>query len=960
MNLSISRTNADELVFESDVLGPASVAGLATSSFILIRRERRVEKLIENTRVVTTLVYEPAGAIIPKLSGDCSLITSYDNVETFIYETEAQVKANPIAPKCETGNQARLLSRELWSYRPYGAVLQTVAASFPDNVFVAQVPLILDLHELETYAYDKPSDVVVPNEPVYDAIDDIAPQSAKLYGLTHLLKRWEPRGKVSPEDYLYDANSNYWINADEPTYSYELQKQWKEQRLNEWLNTERENNAIARAYPDASSRLRQKFVDNGTVYSRDIFTYPVPIKYETTISQNGNTQPPSPETMPSKVVTENATVTGKAVFPIDSDYPFRPKTLEITFNADIPNGDRSAVDAIRQEANRLASIWGKISWGRFKGISLQCAFTPEWWNYTPLDRVNIQETFPGIQLANVETSAYLGDGFAVALAQREFYVGIDGIYLGFLKNNQLVPPYKTVAVYESQIALQIQYKTKIKYGGTIVSTLQSQFGLQSNYRSPINPPSNAVAIGSSTAPYNLSVSWDEPLNDQGQPIAVAGYEVEYRVENGVYQGTKSVTTLNTIFTALAIGNFQARVRSVSSNGRRSVWVESNIAAITQQSSITAVIAQATTTTPQEGTVVNLSAIVNGLGSYSTAVTWTIENSSTAIGTLDTQSQTVTYTVPPSSAGMMTRLRATSVQDSTKFGEVVLNIQAAVAPPPGNTAWRTVGNVAQLLNSDRVYAGAVGLSQLTLPTNAPIFSEITIVNNGGSTGFEIIPPPGVSIVHQGVSQQDKLITTQNPASIKLLCTNAPNEWTVVEFSGVFAFINNLTLTIEVDLNTQIPVSTIEVVQNYTITSVNSNFFFGPYYAPGIFFPLEYSRLNDGNFSTGLGVTNEGSSTINCSLTFDLGSVQDIYAVDVAGGFMPSPWNNNVALHINGCPLQGSINGTTWTTIATVTGVSDNNTYTTIPINQSVRYLRLVHNGTNYLGTTAFVVYRSVST
>jgi hypothetical protein len=290
------------------------------------------------------------------------------------------------------------------------------------------------------------------------------------------------------------------------------------------------------------------------------------------------------------------------------------------------------------------------------------------------------------------------------------------------------------------------------------------------------------------------VSWDEPLNDQGQPIAVAGYEVEYRVENGVYQGTKSVTTLNTIFTALAIGNFQARVRSVSSNGRRSVWVESNIAAITQQSSIIAVIAQATTTTPQEGTVVNLSAIVNGLGSYSTAVTWTIEASSTAIGTLDTQNQTVTYTVPPSSAGMLSRLRATSVQDQTKFGEVVLNIQAATAPPPGTTQWRSVGNVATLLNNDRVYAGAVGLSQLTLPTNAPIFSEITIVNNGGSTGFEIIPPSGVSIVHQGVSRQDKLATTQNPTYIRLLCTNAPNEWTVIEFSGVFAFIDSVPLTI----------------------------------------------------------------------------------------------------------------------------------------------------------------------
>jgi hypothetical protein len=974
MQVQISRSNAGETIIESEVYGPAAVAGLATSSFIVIRKERRVEKLVANTRVVTTLVYEPAGAIIQKLTGDCGLITSYDNLETFVYETDAQVKANPLAPKCETGNQARLLTRELLSYRPYGAVLPTVAASFPDNVFVAQVPLILDTHEIETFTYDKPSDVVNPNEPIYDALEDVAPQSAKLYGLTHELKRWEPRGKVSPEDYLYEPDNNYWINADElgETFSFQLTKQWKEQRSDEWIYTENEYNAIARAYPDAAARLRQKFKDNNTTYTRNIFTNAIPIRNETRTSSNGNTQPPSPDTMPSKVITENATITGKASFPIDTDYEFRQKPLEISFQADLPSGDKAAVDAIRAKANQLAAVWGKVSWGRFKGISLQTAFTQQWWNYTPFDRIDILETFPGVEYANVETSAYLGDGFAIAIAQKDSFIGIDGVFLGFKKSAQLIPPYKQVFITDSQIGLQSTYTTTQKETGTLAITYNSQIGIMVSFRSPINAPSNVVALGSNTTPYNLSIAWNAPLSDVGAAVTVAGYEVEYRLGSGVYQGNKLVTGLDTIFTGLAVGSYQARVRSVSPNGRKSDWTESNVTNITQVSTILTVSASATTTSPPEGSTVTLSSAVTGLGTFSNAVTWSVQPSSTSIGIVTVQGSTVTYTVPSGSAGLLSRLRATSDQDNTKFGEVVLNIQASLAPSPGTIPWRSVGSTATLLNSDRVYVGTAGITTLTLPTNAPLWSDITIVNNGASTGFAIVPSVGISIVFEGVTQSAPLKITDNSASIRLLCTSAPSTWVVIEYIGSFAFdaseslafnlgwslpiefdvtiAPNIDAELVVELDWSLPIEFDVVgpsytqVMSYTITHQK-----GP--GQPIISTGTWTNLNDNNNETGVFVDSGTFSRV----VINLGSALNIQEIRLDGGFIGG---FDLATNMNGLDLQYSASFTgPWTSYTVVSGISDFGPPVVYYPNITAQYWRLSDETNNILAacTSMFEFY-----
>ena len=680
MQVTIAQNVANGTVFESETFGPAAIAGISSSEKILTRRERRVEHLVENRREVSTLVYEPVGAVIKNLAGDAGLIISTETQETYYYETDAQVKANPLAAKCETGNQARLLKRELRSWRPYGAVLPRVVASLPSNASVSQVSLILDTYEIETFNYDRPSDVIIPDRPVYDRYEDIAPQASKLYGLTHNLERSEARGKVSPEDYLYEKNNTAFINADVlgPAPSYYVHKKWVEQRLNEWVATEENGDAFARAYSEDANALRQKFKSGNFIYSRDTFTAAILVSKTTTVSSNGNTQPPSPDTMPPKVSVDTATITGKASFPIDSSYQFRPRPLDITFDyVDIPGNNKAAVDSIRAKANQLAAIWGKVVWGRFKGISCSTEFSQQWWDYSPLDRINIIETTPGLNYSEADTSAYLGDGFAIAITKQECFIGFDGIYLGFLKLNQINPPYKQVFINDLQLGFQVSYKTTSIETPLepILSSYLIQLGLQTQYLAALAAPTSVVATGSSTTPYNLAISWTATVLTSGQTIAF--YEIEYK-NNGttnIYQSTKQSSTTTTIFTGLAVGIFQARVRTVDAAGRRSPWSESNNAEISQVPAITSVTAQSSNTAPVAGTTVTLTAIVTGLGAFSSDVIWTVQPASTVTGTITTVGSNVTYAIPSNAAVGTSRLRATSVQDSTKFSEILLSVQA---------------------------------------------------------------------------------------------------------------------------------------------------------------------------------------------------------------------------------------------------------------------------------------------
>jgi len=110
---------------------------------------------------------------------------------------------------------------------------------------------------------------------------------------------------------------------------------------------------------------------------------------------------------------------------------------------------------------------------------------------------------------------------------------------------------------------------------------------------------------------------------------------------------------------------------------------------------------------------------------------------------------------------------------------------------------------------------------------------------------------------------------------------------------------------------------------------------------------YATLTDGLFSNGTGTSNGGSEWIKASFT----SAQIVTAVTVAGGNMTScPWGS-VAAYLNGAIIQSSNDNITWTTMATISGVTDANGLNTFPVGcANAMYWRIQKSG--YLATTEF--------
>ena len=947
MQVTFARDMASGTVFESETFGPAAIAGIASSSRIVIRREKRTEKLVENRREVSSLVYEPAGAVIKSLSGDAGLIVSTETQEIYHYETDSQVQANPLAAKCETGNQARLLKRELNVWRPAGAILVRVIASLPPNASISKVPLILDTYEIETYNYDKPSDVIIPDRPVYDQYEDIAPQSAKLYGLTHTLERSESRGKVSPEDYLYEPNNNAWTNAHvvTPFPSYYVNRKWVEQRLNEWVATEENGDAFARAYSEDANALRQKFKSGNFIYSRETFTAAILVTKTTTISSNGNTQPPSPDTMPSKVSVDTATITGKASFPIDSSYQFRPRPLDITFNyVDIPGSDKAAVDTIRAKANELAAIWGKVAWGRFKGISCSTEFSQQWWDYSPLDRINIVETTPGIDYSEADTSAYLGDGFAIAITKQECFIGFDGIYLGFLKSNQINPPYRQVFINDLQLGFQVSYKTiNIETPlAPILSSYSIQLGIQSQYLTALLSPTNVVSTGSSAEPYNLAVSWTATELSSGQTIAF--YEIEYKNNDttNVYQSLKQSSSTTTIFTGLTVGSFRARVRTVDASGRRSPWAESNDTEIRQ------IVIFPTVSIPMD--------IVLDLPVISELPTAIVQSY-----TITAFTENTTQYDPGLPPGVFFPLTWASLNDADRdpTDDYADRTGVAIGSKTGNPTLKpslTFDFVSILsIKNITIAAGALGSPFSSLASNWLPDARIERSTDGTNwvTVLLAIPSLFAEDIQVQVEGQARYIRVTSAYSALAMTSFIVTQYTSGTQSSVLPPVSiSMDIVLDLPVTSQALAPSTAIVSSYAVTaSTLSTYFESGMASPGIWISPTYAILNDNNFSTGPAIDTSTASTV----TVDLGSTININHIQLSGSsFIGSPWNDSS--YLSGAILEQSVNGTTYTTIATVSSHLLSSTYTTFNVNASTRYIRVRRNG--YLAFSNLIIHRFI--
>lgn len=110
----------------------------------------------------------------------------------------------------------------------------------------------------------------------------------------------------------------------------------------------------------------------------------------------------------------------------------------------------------------------------------------------------------------------------------------------------------------------------------------------------------------------------------------------------------------------------------------------------------------------------------------------------------------------------------------------------------------------------------------------------------------------------------------------------------------------------------------------------------------------SNMRDNNLATGT-ITDSGSSWIQA----DLGTAQEIGAIALAGGTLST---GATAALLNGANIQHSTNGSTWTTLQAVAGVTDDNgvnAFIFSPV--TARYWRLQKGSA--IGVTEFRFYQS---
>jgi hypothetical protein len=565
-----TKTSEEDYGFEStsESIGSIATAGVLFSGQIVVRKEWQKESLSGTRRFVETKVWEPQGAIIPLRSGTANHVLSHNRLEVFEYESSNPTTGTNAADKCQQGNQGRLKKRTLTNYRPLGAVLDRVIQTAPQIWRPTGLELpILALREIEEFDYGSTIAIVTASIPPLDptipiSSNDVPPEDPQTRkqstasGLSHKLKRWEPAGAISPEDFEWDAMTPMWIaGASTLTESYELVKEWTEAREDEWIAIERERISFNRNNPEVAAEIRDKIKAQASyIYPKDLFCALQMTRNDRKVSSSGNTQPPAPDTLPSRVKTVSTPKKYKYKTPIDTDFPFLQKTKEYN------------VEHLSIDGTLLAERWAKIAWGRFKGMSVQSEFRQAWWDYRPFCRIDVLELNITPTNDTIDRSAYIGDGFAIAASNNECVIGFDGIFLGFLNGTILNPPYVTVSFAEpttiekaitkitypvdtTPIVVSVRPTTIEGYVGAVSlnpvknlrilalsNVIRDSAGTTSSGSAILNPQTGYREA------YKMAVYWSRP-DPSNHPIAK--YEVSIRKNSGAW--SLPITTTATEF-----------------------------------------------------------------------------------------------------------------------------------------------------------------------------------------------------------------------------------------------------------------------------------------------------------------------------------------------------------------------------------------------------------------------------
>ena len=280
----------------------------------------------------------------------------------------------------------------------------------------------------------------------------------------------------------------------------------------------------------------------------------------------------------------------------------------------------------------------------------------------------------------------------------------------------------------------------------------------------INPPSSTTLNAGQTINLTAKVTFT---------TATSGESVTWSKVSG--EGTLSnVSALGVTLTAPSLPNASVtKIKATSvQDTSKSTTIDLNINAAS--ASITAVtITPPANTTLNAGATLNLNAVVTGTGTFNNAVTWELLVASGKPGTLTNQTSTsATYTAPSQVSNGTVTVRATSVQDTGKVADLVLNITGTgggdTTPPKIQTTTATSSTTVTVLFNE------------ALDPSTVVAGQFRIIDS--SSGVTFVP---VSAASLSVDGKTVTLTTaaQTPnAPYAVLVNNVDAEVKVTDVAG----------------------------------------------------------------------------------------------------------------------------------------------------------------------------------
>lgn len=425
--------NKDSTTIVTEEMGPLAAIGQNSGGDPIVLKRTVYSNTfsrLERKRTIRTVIEEALGILFPeddRYRNSARLTTSTIKTETLQYESFTPITGNSSNTQCQQGNQGRLKYHEILEEKLRGVALREMIATFPKKLNPDKLTMMPASRQLTTYELASTRVSLIDYSTGEDG--DYAPLPEDLEILEPLGKgpritvsNFVPIGALCPDEFKYSRKETGGkpesLTETDRTIDY-----WSEENRGEWHHRKQEYKALITAFPGLADKLRTQNAKNrgSKIALANILAQIISTKDETMISTAGQAQPPAADTYSPQYSTTERNIRGKARLKSGAADNYRQRRDTINFDYLTSNGGSVRL-GLESAASYLADLWAKLLWGQYKASSYTTNLADHWFEYQPLQRVDVRETR--------RKFAYLADAWSIAISGNQCAVGFDGVYLG--------------------------------------------------------------------------------------------------------------------------------------------------------------------------------------------------------------------------------------------------------------------------------------------------------------------------------------------------------------------------------------------------------------------------------------------------------------------------------------------------------------------------------------------------